>query len=50
MHEKRDTAPESEVVGIVISRGTREQPEPRFSMYIWAPAPDAEPDTSTKAA
>jgi hypothetical protein len=32
-----------EVMGIVISRGRRPEPEPRFSMYIWGPAP--EPDT-----
>lgn len=35
---------EQEVVGIVISRGSRDEATPRFSAYVWGPVPeDAEP-------
>ena len=34
---------EQEPVGIVISRGSRDEATPRFSAYVWGPAPD-EPD------
>ncbi len=33
---------ESEPVGIVISRGTRDEPTPAVFAYVWGPAPDAE--------
>lgn len=37
---------EQEVVGIVISRGSREEATPRFSAYVWGPVPeDSEPAT-----
>jgi hypothetical protein len=40
-----------EPVGIVISRGTREEPAPAFWAYVWGPAPEVElPPTSSKAA
>ena len=29
--------------GIVISRGSREDPPPTFSVYVWGPAPEPEP-------
>ncbi len=32
--------PEQEPVGIVISRGTREEATPVFSAYVWGPAPE----------
>jgi hypothetical protein len=44
---------EQEPVGIVISRGSRDEATPRFSAYVWGPVPD-EPQTrdsgSNKAA
>ncbi|HEU5183511.1 MAG TPA: hypothetical protein VFU01_03015 [Gemmatimonadaceae bacterium] len=39
-----------EPLGIVISRGSREETPPTFSVYVWGPAPDPEPSTDTKAA
>ncbi len=41
---------EDEVMGIVISRGSRAEAEPRFSAYVWGPATDAEPEPATKVA
>lgn len=46
---KRKRAAE-EPVGIVISRGSREEPPPTFSVYVWGPAPEPEPITDPKAA
>jgi hypothetical protein len=40
----------TEALGIIISRGSRAEPEPRFSRYEWGPAPEPDPDASTKAA
>ena len=39
-----------EPLGIVISRGSREEPPPAFSVYVWGPAPEPEPTTDSKAA
>ena len=39
-----------EPLGIVISRGSREEPPPAFSAYVWAPAPEPEPTSDSKAA
>lgn len=39
------TAAEEEAVGIVISRGSRAEAEPRFSWYVWGPVPDIESET-----
>ncbi|HET6700280.1 MAG TPA: hypothetical protein VFH14_00645 [Gemmatimonadaceae bacterium] len=36
--------------GIVISRGSREEPPPTFSVYVWGPAPEPEPAADPKAA
>jgi hypothetical protein len=41
---------ESEPVGIVISRGSREEPTPAFFAYIWGPAPDADTESPRVAA
>ena len=38
-----------EPVGIVISRGFEKPTFPRFSAYVWAPAPDAELDPEAQA-
>lgn len=38
---------EQEPVGIVISRGSRDEATPRFSAYVWGPVPDEpEPNVS----
>ena len=41
---------EQEPIGIIISRGSREEPVPRFSRYVWGPAPEPAPRATTKAA
>ena len=46
---KRKHAAE-EPLGIVISRGSRDEPPPTFSVYVWGPAPEPEPTTDSKAA
>ena len=38
-----------EPLGIVISRGSREEPPPAFSVYVWGPAPEPEPADSKAA-
>jgi len=42
-------ATEEEVMGIVISQGSRAEAEPRFSAYVWGPAVE-DPEPGTKAA
>lgn len=37
---------EQEPIGIIISRGSREEAAPRFSAYVWGPVPD-EPELVT---
>lgn len=37
-------------LGIVISTGRPTQCETRFSAYVWGPAPEADPEPSTKVA
>ena len=32
-----------EPIGIVISRGSRHEDQPRFTAYVWGPVPEAEP-------
>jgi hypothetical protein len=40
-----------EPVGIVISRGKRDEPAPAFWAYVWGPVPETElPPTESKAA
>ena len=39
-----------EPLGIVISRGSREEPPQTFSVYVWGPAPEPEPTSGSKAA
>ena len=41
---------EQEVVGIVISRGSRDEATPRFSAYVWGPVPDEVEAASVEAA
>ena len=33
---------EQEPIGIIISRGSREEQPPRFSAYVWGPVPTGE--------
>jgi hypothetical protein len=49
MTRERDKTKNDEPVGIVISRGSREQDEPRFTAYVWGPAP-SKSDGATRAA
>ena len=42
MRKAAEFKEESEPVGIVISRGSREEPTPAFFAYIWGPAPEAD--------
>jgi hypothetical protein len=39
MEQIRQIEVEDEPVGIVISRGSRREETPRFSAYVWGPAP-----------
>jgi hypothetical protein len=44
---------DEEVLGIVISRGSRAEDTPRFSMYVWGPVEDEDegaPPTEQRAA
>jgi hypothetical protein len=46
-----DNKMSAEPIGIVISRGKRDEPTPAFVAYIWGPAPDDEASsTEPKAA
>lgn len=49
MKEMRQPPVVDEPVGIVISRGTREEISPRVLAYIWSQAP-AEDDAASRAA
>jgi hypothetical protein len=50
MSNKRRGTAEAEPVGIVISRGSRDEPPPRFWAYIWGPVPENVIEDATKAA
>jgi hypothetical protein len=39
MKNVRQTHEQQEPIGIVISRGTRDEAVPKFWAYVWAPAP-----------
>jgi len=49
MIKKTDETRSDEPLGIIISRGSRDEPTPIFSTYVWGPAPDPS-DTASKAA
>ena len=42
MKEARRGSQSQEPIGIVISRGSREEASPKFWAYVWAPAPELE--------
>jgi hypothetical protein len=46
MRKAAESEKESEPVGIVISRGSRDEPTPAFFAYIWGPAPKADEKTT----
>jgi hypothetical protein len=50
MSELRQIDGEQEPIGIVISRGSRDEPPPRFSAYVWGQQSDATPAPAPKAA
>jgi hypothetical protein len=49
MKEMRQRPPIDEPVGIIISRGSREEVSPRVSAYIWGPVP-ADDESAARAA
>jgi hypothetical protein len=40
MKRLQQTNSSQEPIGIIISRGSREEDTPRFSAYVWGPAPE----------
>jgi hypothetical protein len=46
---QKEEAPQ-EALGIIISRGDRREPEPRFAAFVWGPVPDLELETATTKA
>lgn len=38
----QQSTPVEEPMGIVISRGKRDEPAPAFRAYVWGPAPEEE--------
>ena len=50
MADKRRDSAAAEPVGIVISRGSRGDAEPKFSAYVWGPAPETVNEEASKAA
>ena len=49
MTKNPDTKRSDEPLGIIISSGSRDEPTPIFSTYIWGPAPEPA-DSASKAA
>jgi hypothetical protein len=49
MKDPRQFSVADEPVGIIISRGTREEVSPRVTAYIWGPVP-LDDETTVKAA
>mgnify|MGYP001553842773 CR=1 FL=1 len=49
MTKNTETKRPNEPLGIIISRGSREEPTPFFSTYVWGPAPEPV-DGESKAA
>jgi len=50
MSALRQKAKDQEPVGIVISRGTRDEAAPRFWAYVWGPAPEETASTTESRA
>jgi hypothetical protein len=49
MNRNPDAKVSNEPLGIIISRGSREEPTPVFSIYVWGPAPEPADDESKAA-
>ncbi len=49
MTTKTPKVPADEPLGIIISRGSRDEPTPIFSTYIWGPEPEPVSDASKAA-
>ena len=49
MATQRQSDIRQEPVGIVISGGSRAEEVPRFTAYVWGPAPDADADADADA-
>ena len=49
MNQNSEARRPDEPLGIIISRGSREQPTPIFSTYVWGPAPEPADDASKAA-
>ena len=45
-----DLSESNEPVGIVISRGSRQEPTPAVFAYVWGPAPELDAETRTQRA
>ena len=50
MAKVRTTEVEQEPVGIVISRGSRDEATPKLVAYVWGPAPEPAPGGEMVAA
>jgi len=42
MAKSRQSVRDEEPMGIVISRGSRDEPPPRVWAYVWGPVPEGE--------
>lgn len=49
MTDQRQGVRDEEPVGIVISRGSRDEPPPRVWAYVWGPVPEDEPPPTIDA-
>jgi hypothetical protein len=49
MNQTSEAKRSDEPLGIIISRGSREEPTPIFSTYIWGPTPEPAEDASKAA-
>ena len=50
MKKQVETSAAIEPLGIVISQGSRAEQAPRFSAYVWGPAPEDEVEATPRAA
>ncbi|MBA3465939.1 MAG: hypothetical protein H0T21_00905 [Gemmatimonadaceae bacterium] len=50
MKKDRKESGSAEPIGIIISRGDRTEPTPRFAAYIWGPVPEPVAEQATRAA
>jgi hypothetical protein len=48
MQKRHPPTEQQEPVGIVISSGRRVEDSPRFTAYVWGPAPEADSSSAKK--